>query len=43
MNKRHWNTVLVDGSIPDELLENWIDLSYDLVVSKLPVSLRNQL
>ena len=43
MNKRHWNTVLVDGSIPDELSENWIDLSYDLVVSKLPVSLRNQL
>ncbi|MEN9282443.1 MAG: hypothetical protein RL594_1378 [Bacteroidota bacterium] len=31
MNKRHWNTVLVDGSIPDSVLRGWIRDSYDLV------------
>jgi predicted DNA-binding protein (MmcQ/YjbR family) len=36
MNKKHWNTVLVDGSIPDQLLEAWIKESYDLVVRGLP-------
>ncbi|MGQ1891772.1 MmcQ/YjbR family DNA-binding protein [Thermophagus sp. OGC60D27] len=32
MNKRHWNTIEVDGSIPDDLLKQWIKESYDLVV-----------
>ena len=31
MNKKHWNTVLLDGSIPDAELFTWIDHSYDLV------------
>jgi predicted DNA-binding protein (MmcQ/YjbR family) len=31
MNKKHWNTVLVDGSIPDKEILEWIDQSYDLV------------
>ena len=35
MNKTHWNTVLIDGSIPDQELRKWIDNSYDLVASKL--------
>lgn len=35
MNKKHWNTIKADGSIPDKLLFSWIDHSYDLVVSKL--------
>ena len=36
LNKQHWNTVEIDGSIPtDELLE-WINNSYDLVVQGLP-------
>ena len=35
MNKTHWNTVLIDGSIPDQELRTWIDNSYDLVASKL--------
>lgn len=34
MNKKHWNTVIVDGSVPDGLLKEWIDLSYDLVKGK---------
>lgn len=35
MNKKHWITVLMDGSIPDKLLKQWIDDSYQLVVSGL--------
>jgi predicted DNA-binding protein (MmcQ/YjbR family) len=35
MNKKHWITVLIDGSIPDKLLKQWIDDSYQLVVSGL--------
>jgi len=31
MNKRHWNTVLLDGSIPDAEVLKWIDHSYDIV------------
>ena len=36
MNKKHWNTVLIDGSVNDPLLRSWIDHSYDLVVASLP-------
>jgi len=43
MNKKHWNTVLLDGSIKDELLMNWIKDSYHLVINKLPLTLKNQL
>jgi predicted DNA-binding protein (MmcQ/YjbR family) len=31
MNKKHWNTVLLDGSIPDAEVFSWIDHSYNLV------------
>lgn len=31
MNKRHWNTITIDGSIPDALILYWIDHSYNLV------------
>ncbi|MEV0483253.1 MmcQ/YjbR family DNA-binding protein [Streptomyces sp. NPDC050508] len=36
MNKRHWNTVTVDGDLPDRLLRELIEDSYDLVVAGLP-------
>ena len=36
MNKKHWNTVCIDGSIPDKTICQWIDDSYNLVVNKLP-------
>ncbi len=36
MNKRHWNTILIDGSIEDERIFGWIDDSYNLVVESLP-------
>jgi predicted DNA-binding protein (MmcQ/YjbR family) len=35
MSKKHWITVMIDGSISDELLKQWIDESYKLVVSGL--------
>lgn len=36
MNKKLWNTVIVDSNINNQLLKKWIDDSYKLVVSKLP-------
>jgi len=36
MNKRHWNTILIDGSIPDNEILRWVDHSYDLVAVKSP-------
>ena len=42
MNKRHWNTVHVDGSFPDKLFIELVDHSYDLVVQGLPRKLRDQ-
>lgn len=34
--KRHWNTVTLDGTVPEEDVASWIEDSYDLVVDKLP-------
>ena len=31
MNKKHWNTIVVDGSVPNKKLIEWIDHSYQLV------------
>ena len=36
MNKKHWNTIVMDGLIPDNIIEQWIDESYRLVVENLP-------
>jgi predicted DNA-binding protein (MmcQ/YjbR family) len=38
MNKKHWNTVMMDGSIPDKLVCQWIENSYQLVVLALTKS-----
>lgn len=35
MNKKHWITILMDGSVPDSLVKSWIDKSYNLVVNGL--------
>jgi predicted DNA-binding protein (MmcQ/YjbR family) len=39
-NKRHWNTVDLDGSVDDDLVRGLIEGSYDLVVAGLPRALR---
>jgi predicted DNA-binding protein (MmcQ/YjbR family) len=36
MNKRHWNSVEIEGGLPDAALRKMIDHSYDLVAKKLP-------
>jgi predicted DNA-binding protein (MmcQ/YjbR family) len=43
LNKRHWNTVIIDGSLPDRTIKDMIEDSYDLIVSKLPRSRRRAL
>jgi len=43
MNKKHWNTVLMDGSVGDKLLKAWIDDSYNLVVLSLNKTIRQEL
>ncbi len=43
LNKRHWNTVTIDGSVPEEAIRDMIEDSYDLVVSKLPQARRRAL
>ena len=43
MNKEHWNTVILDGSIPNDLIYKMIDDSYDLVVKRFKKSDREKL
>ena len=43
MNKRHWNTVILYNSIPDNVLLEMIDDSYALVVNGLKKEERNRL
>ncbi|WP_299578522.1 MmcQ/YjbR family DNA-binding protein [uncultured Sunxiuqinia sp.] len=43
MNKKHWNTVLVDGTVSDQQIREWIDHSYGLVVEKLSKKQQNEL
>jgi predicted DNA-binding protein (MmcQ/YjbR family) len=35
MNKKHWNTILLDGSVPEKLIKAWVDDSYELVAAGL--------
>ena len=43
MNKKHWNTVVLDGVIPPAEIRKMIDDSYDLVVQSLPKAKRPRL
>jgi predicted DNA-binding protein (MmcQ/YjbR family) len=36
LNKRHWNTVTLDGSLPDRMVRDLVEDSYDAVVAGLP-------
>ena len=40
LNKRHWNTIILDGSLPDEMVTDLLGDSYDLVVASLPKARR---
>ncbi len=43
MNKKHWNTVTLDGTIPEDEVKGMIDDSYELVVKSLARALREEL
>ncbi|PIE50271.1 MAG: MmcQ-like protein [Flavobacteriales bacterium] len=42
-SKKHWCKVEIDGSVTDEQLYEWLDISYDLVVANLPKKIRNSM
>ncbi|MEW5960630.1 MAG: MmcQ/YjbR family DNA-binding protein, partial [Chloroflexota bacterium] len=43
MNKRHWNSIWLDGTIPDDKIQGLIDHSYELVVGSLKKADREKL
>lgn len=43
MSKKHWNSVYMDGSVPEQLVKELIDHSYDLVKASLPKKQRESL
>jgi predicted DNA-binding protein (MmcQ/YjbR family) len=43
MNKKHWNTIILDGYINSRLIREWIDDSYMLVVKSLPLKNKKSL
>lgn len=43
MNKKHWNTIIVDGSVSVKLLDEWISDSYNLVISGLTNKVKQRL
>jgi len=42
-SKNHWSRVVMDGTITDEVLYKWLDISYNLVVEKLPQKMQVEL
>jgi len=42
-SKKHWSRVVMDGTVSDKILYNWLDISYDLVVANLPKSIQQDL
>ncbi len=43
MNKKHWNTVLMDGTLSDDFIKELVKHSYDLVVSKMTKKMKAEL
>ena len=43
LNKRHWNTVALDGDLDDRMVHDMVEDSYDLVVAALPKAKRLRL
>ena len=42
MNKKHWNSIYLDGSVSDDLIKQWIKHSYDLIVLSLPKKIQRE-
>jgi len=43
MNKKHWNSLMMDGSLDNQDIFKWVDHSYDLIVKSLPKTLKEEL
>jgi predicted DNA-binding protein (MmcQ/YjbR family) len=43
MNKKHWNTIAVNGDVPDAELLRWVKYSYTLVLASLPKKIQNSI
>jgi predicted DNA-binding protein (MmcQ/YjbR family) len=43
MSKTHWNTIEISNAVPDKLIEEWIDDSYNLIVKSLTRKLQEEL
>lgn len=43
MSKKHWNTVIVDGTVANKLLLQWVTDSYNLVYESLPKKIKAEL
>ena len=43
MNKKHWNTVLLDSDVDNKTIKELIDISYTLIFDKLPKKLKEEL
>jgi len=43
MNKRHWNTIVLDGDVPEAVIADLVEDSYDLVVASLSKAVQRSL
>jgi len=43
MNKQHWNSVYMDGDVPDDIMKNMIDMSYELVFNSLSKKMQKEI
>lgn len=43
MNKQHWNSLYLEGNVPDSVLKDMIDMAHRLVLEKLPKKKRDSL
>lgn len=43
MNKQHWNSLYLEGSVPDEVLRDMIDQSHQLLLQSLPKKVQKEI
>jgi len=43
MNKKNWNSVSVEGNVPDPLILELVDHSYDLILKSLPKKIQSEI
>jgi len=43
MNKEHWNSVYLEGEVPDDVLKDMLDRSHQLILASLPKKVRKEM